>query len=63
MLEAAVMERDAFLSSEALTADVRRRVRDAWGIEPVSGYAATEGRRSLSAVRNTLSWRSPKTSW
>ena len=42
MLEAAVMERDAFLSSEALTADVRRRVWDAWGIEPVSGYAATE---------------------
>jgi phenylacetate-CoA ligase len=34
--------RAAFFSSEALTADVRRRVRDAWGIEPVSGYAATE---------------------
>ena len=42
MLEAALMERDAFLSSEALTADVRRRVWDAWGVEPVSGYAATE---------------------
>jgi phenylacetate-coenzyme A ligase PaaK-like adenylate-forming protein len=32
----------AFFSSEAVTADVRRRVREAWGIEPVSGYAATE---------------------
>jgi len=32
----------AFLSSEALTADTRRRIREAWGIEPVSGYAATE---------------------
>jgi phenylacetate-coenzyme A ligase PaaK-like adenylate-forming protein len=29
-------------SSEPVTADVRRRVRDAWGIETVSGYAATE---------------------
>jgi phenylacetate-CoA ligase len=34
--------RAAFYSSEAVTADVRRRVREAWGIEPVSGYAATE---------------------
>ena len=32
----------AFFSSEAVTADVRRRVRQAWGIEPMSGYAATE---------------------
>ena len=32
----------AFFSSEAMTADVRRRVRQAWGIEPMSGYAATE---------------------
>jgi phenylacetate-CoA ligase len=32
----------AFFSSEAMTADVRRRVREAWGIEPVTGYAATE---------------------
>jgi phenylacetate-CoA ligase len=32
----------AFFSSEAVTADVRRRVREAWAIEPVSGYAATE---------------------
>ena len=37
-----ITPRAALLSSEALTADVRRRVRDAWGIEPVSGYAATE---------------------
>jgi phenylacetate-CoA ligase len=37
-----ITPRAAFFSSEALTADVRRRVRDAWGIEPVSGYAATE---------------------
>jgi phenylacetate-CoA ligase len=37
-----IAPRAAFLSSEALTADVRRRVREAWGIEPVSGYAATE---------------------
>jgi phenylacetate-CoA ligase len=34
--------RAAFFSSEAVTADVRRRVREAWGIELVSGYAATE---------------------
>jgi phenylacetate-CoA ligase len=34
--------RAAFYSSEAVTADVRRRVCEAWGIEPVSGYAATE---------------------
>jgi phenylacetate-CoA ligase len=32
----------AFFSSEAVTADVRRRVRQAWAIEPVTGYAATE---------------------
>jgi phenylacetate-coenzyme A ligase PaaK-like adenylate-forming protein len=32
----------ASFSSEAVTADVRRRVRQAWGIEPMSGYAATE---------------------
>ena len=32
----------ALFSSEAVTADVRRRVRHAWGIEPMSGYAATE---------------------
>jgi phenylacetate-coenzyme A ligase PaaK-like adenylate-forming protein len=32
----------ALFSSEPVTADVRRRLRDAWGIEPVSGYAATE---------------------
>jgi phenylacetate-CoA ligase len=37
-----ITPRAAFFSSEAVTADVRRRVRDAWGIEPVSGYAATE---------------------
>ena len=37
-----IAPRAAFLSSEALTADVRRRVREAWGIEPVSGYASTE---------------------
>ena len=37
-----IAPRAAFFSSEALTADVRRRVREAWGIEPVSGYAATE---------------------
>jgi phenylacetate-CoA ligase len=32
----------AVFSSEAVTADLRRRVREAWGIEPMSGYAATE---------------------
>lgn len=37
-----IAPRAALFSSEALTADVRRRVRAAWGIEPVSGYAATE---------------------
>jgi phenylacetate-coenzyme A ligase PaaK-like adenylate-forming protein len=37
-----IAPRAALLSSEALTADVRRRVREAWGIEPVGGYAATE---------------------
>jgi phenylacetate-CoA ligase len=37
-----IAPRAALLSSEAVTADVRRRVREAWGIEPVSGYAATE---------------------
>jgi phenylacetate-CoA ligase len=37
-----IAPRAALFSSEALTADVRRRVRQAWGIEPVSGYAATE---------------------
>jgi phenylacetate-coenzyme A ligase PaaK-like adenylate-forming protein len=37
-----IAPRAALFSSEALTPDVRRRVRAAWGIEPVSGYAATE---------------------
>jgi phenylacetate-coenzyme A ligase PaaK-like adenylate-forming protein len=37
-----IAPRAAFFSSEALTADARRRVRQAWEIEPVSGYAATE---------------------
>jgi phenylacetate-CoA ligase len=37
-----IAPRAAFFSSEAVTADVRRRAREAWGIEPVSGYAATE---------------------
>jgi phenylacetate-CoA ligase len=37
-----IAPRAASFSSEALTADVRRRARAAWGIEPVSGYAATE---------------------
>jgi phenylacetate-CoA ligase len=37
-----IAPRAAFFSSEPLTADLRRRVRDTWGIEPVSGYAATE---------------------
>ncbi|HJV15648.1 MAG TPA: AMP-binding protein [Propionibacteriaceae bacterium] len=37
-----ITPRAALFSSEALTADVRRRVLQAWGIEPVSGYAATE---------------------
>jgi phenylacetate-CoA ligase len=37
-----IAPRAALFSSEALTADVRRRVLQAWGIEPVSGYAATE---------------------
>ena len=37
-----IAPRAAMFSSEPVTADVRRRVRAAWGIEPVSGYAATE---------------------
>jgi phenylacetate-CoA ligase len=37
-----ISPRVAFFSSEAVTADIRRRVLQAWGIEPVSGYAATE---------------------
>jgi phenylacetate-coenzyme A ligase PaaK-like adenylate-forming protein len=37
-----IAPRAALFSSEPLTADVRRLVRDAWGIEPMSGYAATE---------------------
>jgi phenylacetate-coenzyme A ligase PaaK-like adenylate-forming protein len=37
-----IAPRAALFSSEALTADVRRRVLRAWGIEPISGYAATE---------------------
>ena len=37
-----IAPKTAVFSSEAMTADVRRRVREAWGIEPVSGYAATE---------------------
>jgi phenylacetate-CoA ligase len=37
-----IAPRAALFSSEPVTADVRRRVRDAWGIEPVIGYAATE---------------------
>jgi phenylacetate-CoA ligase len=37
-----IAPRAAVFSSEAVTADLRRRVRKAWGIEPVSGYAATE---------------------
>lgn len=37
-----IAPRAAFFSSEPLRADLRRLVRDAWGIEPVSGYAATE---------------------
>jgi phenylacetate-CoA ligase len=37
-----IAPRAALFSSEAVTADVRRRVREAWGIEPVGGYAATE---------------------
>jgi phenylacetate-coenzyme A ligase PaaK-like adenylate-forming protein len=37
-----IAPRATLFSSEPVTADVRRRVQDAWGIEPVSGYAATE---------------------
>ena len=37
-----IAPRAAFFSSEAVTSDVRRRVLQAWGIEPLSGYAATE---------------------
>jgi phenylacetate-CoA ligase len=37
-----IAPRAALFSSEPLTADARRHVREAWGIEPVSGYAATE---------------------
>jgi phenylacetate-CoA ligase len=37
-----IAPRAALFSSEAVTADVRRRVLQAWGIVPVSGYAATE---------------------
>lgn len=37
-----IAPRAAAFGSEALTPDLRRRVRAAWGIEPVSIYAATE---------------------
>ena len=57
-----IAPRAAFFSSEPLTADVRRRVRDAWGIEPVSGYAATEAPTIAASSPNTRSWRSPRTS-
>jgi phenylacetate-CoA ligase len=40
----------ALFGSEAVTADVRRRVFQAWGIEPVSGYAATEGVEPVPAL-------------
>jgi phenylacetate-CoA ligase len=42
LAEEQIAPRAAVFSSEAVTADLRRRVRKAWGIEPVSGYAATE---------------------
>jgi phenylacetate-CoA ligase len=38
-----IAPRVALFGGEPVTADVRRRVREAWGIEPMSGYAATEG--------------------
>ena len=37
-----IAPRAAHFSSEPLSADLRRRVREAWGIEATSGYAATE---------------------
>jgi phenylacetate-coenzyme A ligase PaaK-like adenylate-forming protein len=37
-----IAPRAALFSSEPVTVDVRRQVRGAWGIEPASGYAATE---------------------
>ena len=58
-----IAPRAALFSSESVTADVRRRVRDAWGIEPMSGYAATEAPASQQAVPNIPSWRSPRTPW
>jgi phenylacetate-coenzyme A ligase PaaK-like adenylate-forming protein len=37
-----ITPRAALFSGESVTTDVRRRIRNAWGIEAVSGYAATE---------------------
>ncbi|RFU23302.1 AMP-binding protein [Geodermatophilus marinus] len=37
-----ITPRSVAFGSEALTADLRRRVRAAWGVEPVGMYAATE---------------------
>ena len=37
-----IAPRASHFSSEPLSADLRRRVREAWGIEATSGYAATE---------------------
>ena len=51
----------ALFSSEPLTADVRRLVRDAWGIEAVSGYAATEAPMMAANSPSIPSWRSPRT--
>jgi len=37
-----IQPRFGVYGAEPLTADVRRRIRDAWGFEPASVYAATE---------------------
>lgn len=46
-----------------VTADVRRRLRDAWGMEPMSGYAATEAPMIATSSPSIRSWRLPRTLW
>jgi phenylacetate-coenzyme A ligase PaaK-like adenylate-forming protein len=58
-----IAPRAAFFSSEPLTADLRRRVRDTWGIEPASGYAATEAPTIAASSPEHPKWRSLRMSW
>lgn len=57
-----IAPRAAFFSSEAVTADVRRRVREAWGLIWSPAMPRRKRPRSRPAVQDILSWRSPRTS-